>query len=933
MKKHRESEDEDISFDFSWIRKMFSGKKEFNFFRYLPILLLIIPLSLSFYIRSIPSELPIADEWAKQSILNNVKNQISAQVSQQYPNLPDQSKQVMIDEQFQTFMSQQGAQANEVAKQQAVLLREKFRYGEETYLGDIDSYFWLRYARNIEEKGQIGDELKEGVPWDNHMQAPNGYGIPSNIYPYLEVYLHKFLKIFDSSVSLMRAAFLTPMFLSFIAIICAFFIGKKLSGNLAGFIAAILIAVNPTVLSRSLGSDNDIVNTVFPLLIMLFVIYAFDSKNYKNAAIYGILAGISTAIYQLAWGGWWFMFLLIMAGGFMYLGYIVFYEYIGKQNITDLMNNKKLKLVFTIMGFFIASTFIFLTMTGNSEEFLRAIFNSPIKVITIQQASHGISLWPNVYTTVAELNTANISQVIGSVGGKIFMWLALLGTITALTNLESEKFRKINLLYLLGSAIYFLIYLEFASTSSMGIVFLVALIALPLLVGLLLSSIYQYKIDSVHSIILAMWFIATIYSATKGVRFILLLIPAFVISFSVLLDNLVKWSAYFSSKALDLNIWIPKTIFMLLVLIVLVQPVNSGISIAYNYIPSVNDGWVESLEKIKTESQPDAIINSWWDFGHWFKYWADRKVTFDGASQDGPNAHWIGKVLITEDEDQAVSILRMLDCGGDKAGWELSLITNDTHEAVSIIYRLFKMDKDNARKELLKTVSPEQADRLMPLIFCEPPEDYFITSQDMVGKSGVWAHFGSWNFERAKIYSYFVTLPYDGFVSALETDLGYNQEDAQKIFYELNSFTSDRQINDWIAAWPSYGGVVGCSQLTNESIQCNLPGANGQALPLQINTITMEAKVQANVEYHPNRFGYLKDGEYVIKEYTNNTIGYGIALLGGNDVLFMTPELVGSMFTRMFYLDGAGLRKFDKFYDTVDVTGQKIITWKVNWER
>ena len=45
----------------------------------------------------------------------------------------------------------------------------------------------------------------------------------------------------------------------------------------------------------------------------------------------------------------------------------------------------------------------------------------------------------------------------------------------------------------------------------------------------------------------------------------------------------------------------------------------------------------------------------------------------------------------------------------------------------------------------------------------------------------------------------------------------------------------------------------------------------------------------------------------------------------------MDPALTGSMFTRLFYFDGAGLDKFEKFNDVTDVTGQRIITWKVKW--
>jgi dolichyl-phosphooligosaccharide-protein glycotransferase len=927
LKKQETSED--ISFDFSFIKKTLNNKKAIQ--ALIPLLLLLIPLFLSVYIRSLPSELPIAEEWARQSIYNNVRSQILGQVNQQYPNLPEESKQVMVEEQFRTFLSQQGAQAEEVIKQQAEGLREQFRYGEETYLGDIDSYFWLRYARNMVEKGTYEDEMRDGVPYDTRMLAPSGMEIQENMYPYFQVALYRFLKVFDSKMTIMRAAFLTPMFISFIAIIAAFLIGRKLSGNLAGFIASIIIAVNPTVLSRSLGSDNDIVNVMFPLLIMLFVIYAFDTKSLKGAVIFGTIAGLLTGVYAIVWSGWWFIFLFVLAGGAMFIGYLVLYEFFSGKKPAHIIKDQHVINTAAFLGVFILMTFISMSALGQGDVFFRS-FQNPLKVITIQTAAKGFSLWPNVYTTVAELNTADFGQVIQSLGGKMLMWLALIGTIISLTNLNNSKTMTKNLLFLAGSAVYYLIYLEVAANAGLPVLMTVGLISIPLFIGLALTVHTKSRMETVHAIILVIWFMATVYAATKGIRFILLMIPAFAISFGVFVDYAVSIASRSVSKMLDLHFWIPKVVFTLLALIVLIQPVRSGIQTAYYYVPSINDGWVTALEKIRTESSPDAIINSWWDFGHWFKYWADRKVTFDGASQDSAMAHWIGRTLLSSDEKEAVAILRMLDCGSDGAGNELTKITNDTSETVRIINSLLMMDRAEAEEELMGITSSDNVEKILSLMYCEPPENYFITSQDMVGKSGVWAHFGSWNFDRAKIYNYFKTLDYDGFIRTMQSEFEYSGQESQRLYYELNSFVSDRQVNDWIAPWPSYGGIVQCSPQGNSSLVCNLPGGNNQMLPLVINRTDMDAYVQGNIKYYPNRFAYMEDGELITEEHSENTLGYGILLMEGNRVLYASPELVDSMFTRLFYLDGQGMEGFEKFHDIVDVTGQRIITWKVRWE-
>lgn len=931
---------EDITLDFSWITNLFTTKKDSKDKKTPPqknkileisliFLLLLIPLLLSVHIRSLPNKIQIAeDEWGRNSIYNAIQNDISAQISAQYPNLPDENRQALINEEFNRYVAQNKDQIELYIQQQAEGLKSRFKDNSgETYLGDIDSYFWLRYARNIVETGDIADERREGIPYDNHMSAPLGFKLTPNLYPYIEAWLYKFVKFFKQDFSLMAAAYYTPMFLSFIAIIAAFFIGKKISGNLAGFVAAILIAVNPTVLSRSFGSDNDIVNAMFPLLIMLFVFYAYDSKNYKNIIIYSIITGLLTGLYSFAWSGWWFMFLFILGAGIAYIAYNLGRDLIKNKQLV--FNNPKVSKVLILLGIYLLASFISLSFFGNQDLFFRA-FRNPLKIITLQSASKGINLWPNVYTTVAELNSANMDQIIASLGGKIFLVLALLGTIFNLVKFKPEN-KVINTVYLVLSALYFMVFVDLAKSNTINLIFLLVLISLPMFIGLLLSILFDYELDPTHSLIMTIWFMATIYASTKGIRFILLIIPAFVISFAIMLGEIVQKISEWIGDSLDMNKIIPKFIGTIIILALLLQPIKSGIDSGYRYVPSVNDAWVNTLTKINLESEPDSIINSWWDFGHWFKYWADRKVTFDGASQNSQHAHWIGKVLLTDDEDQAIAILRMLDCGGKLAESEINkLLDKDTLKSVNFVYNLLSLDRDSAKNELLKITNETKAEEILRYMYCEPPDNYFITSGDMVGKSGVWAHFGSWDFNKAKIYQYYKEKDYTTFINDVSSELPYSEDQAKTIYYELSAKSTDREINDWIAPWPSYGGQVSCFRNSNETLACTLP----PNIPLLINLTSKEAYTSANGQYYyPNALSYLEDGDFKIKDYSTNEIGYAVSLLPNNVVIFMSPELIGSMFTRLFYYDGAGLEGFEKFYDTTDVTGSRIITWTINWDK
>jgi len=88
-------------------------------------------------------------------------------------------------------------------------------------------------------------------------------------------------------------------------------------------------------------------------------------------------------------------------------------------------------------------------------------------------------------------------------------------------------------------------------------------------------------------------------------------------------------------------------IVVTLLFLILFQPIaTQAKAIGDGSLPNFDDGWYAGMEKIKNETSQDAIITSWWDFGHFFATVGDRGVTFDGGSQTTPQAHWVGKLLL-----------------------------------------------------------------------------------------------------------------------------------------------------------------------------------------------------------------------------------------------------------------------------------------------
>jgi asparagine N-glycosylation enzyme membrane subunit Stt3 len=952
-----DSEEESLNLDFSAIKKFFSKGAIDN--RILIALFILIPVILTIFIRLQPADLPATDSWAQNSVMNYYRNVIGEQVNAQYPNLPQQNKDTLINQQLDQFANANKAQIDQQIKETSAYFKTGFRYEENgktwTFLGDLDSYFWLRQARNLESKGMVCDEIRDGECYDNHMMAPLGTTMATSMHSYGIVALYKVLKIFDKSVTLMRASFLLPTVLAVIAVIAAFFAGRRLMNEVAGFFAAMLVSLNPLVISRTLGSDTDIWNVMFSLIIMALFLEAMESKKLWTKITYTILGGIACGLFSFAWdGGWWYIFDFIIIATIGYIIFEIIKESIKKKGMKDVFT-KDVKSTALILAIFFVSTVLFVSLFSSFATF-KNTYVAPIGLLsTLKVATHA-TLWPNVYTTVAELNEAGIDAVIGqiSLGHKILAFLGLLGIIFTMVN-RKPTFKEY-LIIGLSTIIY--LYAVSASAMQLSIILYLLILSIPVIAMLIIRLIdHQHTVDIKPALILTVWLIGMIYASTKGVRFILLLVPAFSISLGVAIGFIFQYLERVAKDQLNFNALISRIGLFIILCLILIMPLQIGIASGQQYVPSITKGWWDTLTKIRDESKPDAIINSWWDFGHWFKYVADRRVTLDGASQNHPNAHWLGKLMQTNNENETIGILRMLDCGSNNAFEEINKKNNDAEISENTVNEIILLGREDAQKKLLEYgYTADAVDTILKYSHCDPPENYFITSEDMVGKSGVWAHFGLWNFDRAYVIANLRDKTLKEATDEMIKRWNYTQDQASKIYFEVQGLQTDREMNDWISPWPGYAtGLIGCGS-KDELVGCSLNiivGNNNnnrivvERIVVNMTDPTMSQSIigvydptNRRIQETVGNFQEIVILDNTTKKYRayNSTIGLSIlinVIREGNETIYQgivaDPNLIDSTFTKLFFLEGHGMKHFEKFSDVTDITGQRIIVWKVKW--
>lgn len=929
------------------------------------ILLVLIPLLLSVYFRSYPARLPIADQWAQASITNSVRNQVTSTVNQQYPNLPADRKNILIDEQVQQAIDTQKEQYDQVAKEQAGFIRERLQdENGQTYLLAIDPYYYLYRVENMVEKGMVCDAVIDGTCTDTRMWAPLGRATTNDYHSIIGATVYRIADLFGNPRSVLATFFWVPVLISALAVIPAFFLARRKAGNLGGFVAAVIVATHATFIGRTAAgfSDTDAYNVTMPLFIFWAFIEAFEAKDIKKKIIFASLTGLFTGIYSRLWQGWWYIFDFVLAVMIVYIAYTIIKSWLANKSFTLTTDVKHSGLTF--LGV-VAATGLFVILFRDLQTFLNAPL-SPLRFTIIQNAAHA-NLWPNVFTTVAELNRASLSSIVTQIGGPIYFYLACLGIVITLIPLKNQQPKHWMLFGI--SAVIYLVLLTKPLLGGNPYLYL-TLLLLPIIIGLWLLMKDKEGIDFKYAIFLTVWFVGTIYASTQGVRFVLLLVPAYAVALGIFIGQLYKlisdWAtAQFKSEQL----WL-KAALVIIALLLLIRPITAAHQTALHEVPSMNDAWWDSLKKIDAQAAPNAIINSWWDFGHWFKAVAKRSVTFDGASQNTPMAHWVGLALTTNEEDRAVGILRMLDCGSrtgyDALAMEIQGTDNvdlikpeTTIVARDIIADIVVIKDRQEAKEVIKShgLSDEAAEKVVALTHCEPPEDYFITSSDMIGKAGVWSHFGSWSFKRAYVYTVLSEEKPDEAIPAITELFNITPKDAGQLYYDAIALQTETDANAWISPWPNYITVqkATCSE-ENGTVTCPVGRAIGQqsgsqlvldsvVVPLsQPNATTMLIK-----GYNPSTGRIvgeqtvqpvavtIGDGEKLVRTVmAQPSISFEAFLTnhtGRYEAIVASPELAASMFTRLFYFDGAYTNHFEKFSDEYSpITGDRIIVWKVGWE-
>lgn len=920
---------------------------------------ILFAMFFAFYLRSGTANLPGLDQQAEASLYAQIEGSVRQGIRAQHPLLPEQQIAQMVQNEMGqirrsgTFQSEQGLiDIEEAAKQQADAWRSNFQTNGQTYLTAIDPYHFFKHAKEYAEYGYVGNELKEIdgelVPWRSHTLAPEGrqgHDDPE-FHIWLMAKLFNFKGVDSDLADLLSIIFFLPAIFAALCAIPSYFIIRKFTNDYYALFGTLIFVSVSTFVARTMAGfvDTDAYNVLFPLIVTALLLYAFTAKDIKYTIGLSALAGFFQGFFFWAWSSGWFIFLFLLAVIVAHVGYLVVVKYLEKKNFKFY---KSLVPDAALIGSFVISSFIF-TYVFIQRNIFSMTFSGLFSRLRGIAAFDPTNIWPNVYSSVAELNPASFSQIMSSSGGQWVFFIALIGLLGLSLDFTPKHFLSAKLYLSIGGIVWFfaIVFGEFLVrlTINNQELFLIILF-LPVILAVLYSLINKNSNLKVFLVmLLTVWMAGTVFMSLNGVRFILLLAPAFGIAagfgFYYIGEFVKKAYSFVFEDNQYLNPLSLVTV-ALLFLLLFIPIAQSSAEISRNSTPNFDDAWFNAMDVIQAETSEDAIITSWWDFGHFFRAHGDRGVTFDGASQTTPQSHWVGKLLLENDDEVSQDILQMLVCGGNQAFDTMYDITNDSTGGVlinKVIYETLGESPEDSRDVLRNTpyfdFSKEHIDAIMEKLACdEPRENVFITSGDMVGKAGVWAHWGLWDFTRKYVLDNYRRLSPEEIASNIDEPVELIQQyvqELQRVDNQARAGVARRTdlVNQWLAQYPSYVPIEGRTlhncRVTNQTITCDNS--------IRFDAATGQASSQINA---PIRRVFLPQGDELVEIPQSDAGEVDVVFVptnGGYQVLLAQYPLGGSVFTRLFYLDGLGTTYFEKMYDTQSITGLRIILWRTLWD-
>lgn len=830
--------------------------------KYIPWLVpLGVVLGINLFFRAYPVYFPQLKKQAESMVLDAVRRQVQEDVYRKFPQYDPLANERLVNEQIGEYKKFNKANFNKQVNDLYANLKSRFQDDTgQTYLMELDCWHWARYVKNVVDHGYPGDTVRNGKQFDLFMMSPVGDPLAWNQFNfYFPAFLYKLFSIVRH-VELFTFIFYLPLFYTAILITLLYFFAYRLGGVPTAVLACLFAGLSGSFMPRSCAGwfDMDVLNLIFPVAILWTYLQSREGQNRKKQLVWLGVSAVLVGLFCFTWINWWFIYIVILAYEVIRISYRAARSARAGHSYTDFKQD-----VITL-GVFAGGSIVASLVFCGVEPI--AIWLKQIRESLVLNKPLLESIWPNVFSTVGELRRVNFMEISQSMGGPFLTIASLLCAALMLIRAFIDK------------------------------------------------SLTPFKRASVF--LLMLWFAVMTYATYRGVRFIMFLI--------IPLGIFLGWGI---RDGVDYLLSRLKERYRLIALTVIVVGIGfmitkRGHQIASSMYPLMHDRWYQVLQLIKEKTTPDTTVNSWWDFGDWFKVVAERKVIFDGQTQNKPQAYWMGRALLSGNENESVGILRMLNNGGNKAFEIINGYINDPLQSALLLETVLPLDAGSAKARLRDFLPDTVADQVLLLLFDTPLDAEFLVDYSLVSKITAISYLGNWNFAKVYIVQNSRRMEKDKIIDYL-TRLGKDPSQMQK-YYQEAFLIPEKDIEQWISRPVQFFSEPVRGQQREQVVLFD----NGFIYNPEKHLIT------ANNGQLPRSVFYKNGGALEEMVFPNPNLVFSCLVWETQDkswrLVLLDPSLGRSLFTRLYFLGGFGLRHFQERIKAYE--GENFIgTYKINW--
>ena len=540
------------------------------------------------------------------------------------------------------------------------------------------------------------------------------------------VLVYKIINVFGDynvyfAADIMPVIFFALTIISFFLFVREIFIRKDedlTKANIIAIISTIFMIIIPAFLSRTLAGipEKESVGFFFMFLSFYLFLKAWKSEGLKTATIRGMLAGISTALMGLTWGGVSYIYVSVGVAGF--IGFIlnkfhkkekmIYASWIIVAIITTLTFTNRFSLkgfltgTDTSLAFFVLSILVIDTILWKTRIHLKlgleklkipknitSIIISCLLLILLGL----IFLGPSYFTeklqmvnqmmfkpitgrwgmTVAENRQPYFTEWGASFGPfikniPILFWLFFAGSVVLFRKMLN-KIESKDAWILTGCYVLFFFGLVFSRYAphpslfdgedfiSKGVYYGAAI----LLIGMIIYYFIKYhreqltgfeKIEFEYLLLLSV-FVLCLFTARSAVRLIMVLAPIAPIFVAYLIMESLENFKKVKDETWKIVFGIILIILIALSLFIFVQYYKEIKAEAYAMVPSYyNQQWQMAMNWVRNGTPSDAVFAHWWDYGYWVQSIGNRATVTDG----GNNIVWwnylSGRLVLTGDNQK-----------------------------------------------------------------------------------------------------------------------------------------------------------------------------------------------------------------------------------------------------------------------------------------